>query len=145
MAYDKEERAEIVKKYEAGASFGGIARELGTSVGTIAGIIHRAGVKISDEQRQERNRHKLPPNGAKRRQTTLERVAARKPPRMWKSEYQESAAATAVSILRACSCRYPIGDATDPDFRFCMAETGAPTSPYCKEHMQIVFRPREQK
>jgi GcrA cell cycle regulator len=42
--------------------------------------------------------------------------------------------------LREGMCRWPIGDPTSPDFRFCGASayTGAP---YCEHHAQMAYQP----
>jgi len=42
--------------------------------------------------------------------------------------------------LREGMCRWPIGDPTSPDFRFCGASayTGAP---YCEHHAQLAYQP----
>ncbi len=42
--------------------------------------------------------------------------------------------------LREGMCRWPIGDPTSPDFRFCGARSEIGT-PYCEHHAQIAYQP----
>ncbi|WP_375464079.1 GcrA family cell cycle regulator [uncultured Methylobacterium sp.] len=46
--------------------------------------------------------------------------------------------------LRESMCRWPIGDPTTPDFRFCggRAITGLP---YCTQHAQIAYQPAAER
>jgi len=42
--------------------------------------------------------------------------------------------------LRESMCRWPIGDPTTPEFRFCGGQS-APGVPYCDHHCQIAYQP----
>ncbi|MCZ8100409.1 MAG: GcrA cell cycle regulator [Burkholderiales bacterium] len=42
--------------------------------------------------------------------------------------------------LRDSMCRWPHGDPTSPDFRFCGAKS-PPGTPYCSYHAQIAYQP----
>jgi GcrA cell cycle regulator len=42
--------------------------------------------------------------------------------------------------LRESMCRWPHGDPTSEDFRFCGAKS-PPGTPYCNYHSQIAYQP----
>ncbi len=42
--------------------------------------------------------------------------------------------------LREGMCRWPMGDPTSPEFRFCGARSSA-GAPYCQHHAQIAYQP----
>ena len=46
--------------------------------------------------------------------------------------------------LREAMCRFPLGDPTTPEFRFCgaQASTGLP---YCSHHAQIAYVPAAER
>ena len=51
-----------------------------------------------------------------------------------------------ILTLKLRSCRWPIGDPKEPDFRFCGC-SALPGRPYCAEHMAIAYipiRPRKR-
>jgi GcrA cell cycle regulator len=48
--------------------------------------------------------------------------------------------------LREAMCRWPIGDPTAPDFRFCGARTpGGAGGPYCGFHAQVAYQPAQDR
>jgi GcrA cell cycle regulator len=49
-------------------------------------------------------------------------------------------AGVTIMELREAMCRFPLGDPTTPEFRFCgtQASTGLP---YCAHHAQIAYTP----
>lgn len=48
--------------------------------------------------------------------------------------------------LREAMCRWPIGDPTSPEFRFCGARSpGGGGSPYCGFHAQIAYQPVQDR
>ena len=47
--------------------------------------------------------------------------------------------------LRESSCRWPMGDPTNPEFRFCGARTGQDGSPYCLAHSRLAFQPAPER
>jgi GcrA cell cycle regulator len=46
--------------------------------------------------------------------------------------------------LRDSMCRWPIGDPTSPDFRYCGARC-SPGSPYCTHHARIAYQPSAER
>ena len=48
--------------------------------------------------------------------------------------------------LRETMCRWPIGDPTTPEFRFCGARSpGGGGGPYCGHHAQIAYQPVQDR
>ncbi|ACB97219.1 GcrA family cell cycle regulator [Beijerinckia indica] len=47
--------------------------------------------------------------------------------------------------LRESTCRWPIGDPTQPDFRFCGAHKAPGTGPYCTYHSRIAYQPQQDR
>jgi GcrA cell cycle regulator len=46
--------------------------------------------------------------------------------------------------LRDTMCRWPLGDPTSVDFRYCGSRSG-PLGPYCEEHAQLAFQPTQER
>lgn len=46
--------------------------------------------------------------------------------------------------LRDTMCRWPIGDPTNPEFRYCGSRSG-PLGPYCSEHARLAFQPTQDR
>jgi GcrA cell cycle regulator len=47
--------------------------------------------------------------------------------------------------LREAMCRWPLGDPTNPDFRFCGARTSEAGAPYCVAHAQLAYQPAQDR
>jgi GcrA cell cycle regulator len=45
--------------------------------------------------------------------------------------------------LRETTCRWPLGDPSQPDFRFCCDPVDGKT--YCAKHRALAYQPRESK
>jgi len=46
--------------------------------------------------------------------------------------------------LREGMCRWPVGDPTTPEFRFCGSH-GANIGPYCRHHARIAYQPAQER
>jgi GcrA cell cycle regulator len=46
--------------------------------------------------------------------------------------------------LREGMCRWPVGDPTTPEFRFCGSK-GASVGPYCQHHARIAYQPAQER
>lgn len=46
--------------------------------------------------------------------------------------------------LRDTMCRWPLGDPTSADFRYCGCRSG-PLGPYCEEHARLAFQPTQER
>ena len=47
--------------------------------------------------------------------------------------------------LRESSCRWPMGDPTSAEFRFCGVRTGPSSGPYCAAHSLMAFQPAPER
>jgi GcrA cell cycle regulator len=47
--------------------------------------------------------------------------------------------------LREAMCRWPLGDPTNPEFRFCGARTSEAGAPYCVSHAQLAYQPVQDR
>ena len=47
--------------------------------------------------------------------------------------------------LRESSCRWPMGDPSQAEFRFCGARTGIGAGPYCAPHARLAFQPTHDR
>jgi GcrA cell cycle regulator len=47
--------------------------------------------------------------------------------------------------LRETSCRWPMGDPSNAEFRFCGAKTGIGDGPYCVAHARLAFQPTHDR
>ena len=46
--------------------------------------------------------------------------------------------------LREAMCRFPLGDPTTPEFRYCGAQA-ITDRPYCAHHAQIAYQPATER
>jgi GcrA cell cycle regulator len=46
--------------------------------------------------------------------------------------------------LRENMCRWPVGDPTTPEFRFCGSRS-PPGGPYCMHHARIAYQPAQER
>ncbi len=134
-----DERVELLKKlWNDGLSASQIASELGgVTRNAVIGKVHRLGLS---------GRSKTAPVQApapRPRKPSAPRPAG---PAMDEEieEMAEVAIPTSQRVtimdLRESMCRWPIGDPTNPEFRFCGGRsiTGLP---YCPEHAQVAYQP----
>jgi GcrA cell cycle regulator len=47
--------------------------------------------------------------------------------------------------LRETSCRWPMGDPSNAEFRFCGAKTCIGDGPYCAAHARLAFQPSHDR
>lgn len=47
--------------------------------------------------------------------------------------------------LRESMCRWPMGDPSSPDFRFCGARSAEAGGPYCSAHARIAYQPVQDR
>ncbi|MFV0281504.1 MAG: GcrA family cell cycle regulator [Rhodoblastus sp.] len=45
--------------------------------------------------------------------------------------------------LRESTCRWPLGDPSSPDFRYCGADSPIGEGPYCTYHARIAYQPAQ--
>ncbi len=47
--------------------------------------------------------------------------------------------------LRESTCRWPIGDPTTPEFRFCGGPSPVGGGPYCAYHARVAYQPSQER
>jgi GcrA cell cycle regulator len=47
--------------------------------------------------------------------------------------------------LRESMCRWPMGDPTTPEFRFCGAKSPIGAGPYCAHHSRVAYQPAQDR
>ncbi len=47
--------------------------------------------------------------------------------------------------LRESMCRWPMGDPTTPEFRFCGAKSPIGVGPYCAHHARVAYQPAQDR
>lgn len=151
-----DERVELLKKLWAnGLSASQIATQMGgVTRNAVIGKVHRLGLS---------GRGKVKAAAPRARRATEPRLAKTAAPAPelvetfdTEDQVEEVAAFSGVAVvdevalpqservtimeLRESMCRWPIGDPTTPDFRFCGSQS-VPGVPYCNHHCQIAYQP----
>ena len=158
-----EERLELLKKlWGEGLSASQIAAELGDGMtrNAVLGKSHRLGLvrnssgKISTPRPNKVSRPSVVPSTAKPARgdgPTPVTNSVIQPPSEQPQAPPLSAEATlpqgegvTIMELREGTCRWPLGDPTTPQFRYCggHAITGLP---YCSHHAQIAYQPTMER
>ena len=47
--------------------------------------------------------------------------------------------------LRESMCRWPLGDPSTPDFRYCGADAPVGAGPYCQYHARVAYQPAQDR
>lgn len=156
-----DERVELLSKlWLEGRSASQIATELGLGItrNAVIGKVHRlglAGRPKSAAAVQNRVKPKLVPHPVAderaRANTSYHAVVTplKIPPKAYLAPVQQSADDVVIPFservtimdLRELSCRWPMGDPTNAEFRFCGARTGIAGGPYCTAHSRMAFQP----
>lgn len=161
-----DDRVETLKKLWAdGLSASQIAAELGGGVtrNAVIGKVHRLGLsgrgKTSPSAGQPRPRKPTRPpshpmtlvGGARLGGAVVARAPAATPgiqpqPERLREEDVVIPMSQRVTImeLREGMCRWPLGDPTTPEFRFCGAQSFAGI-PYCAHHSRIAYQPAAER
>jgi GcrA cell cycle regulator len=159
-----EERVELlIRLWDEGLSASRIASELGGSItrNAVIGKVHRlglAGRAKANAPMAHRNRKPVqppatpatgsfPPGGADPGVPATEPQPGNGPePLSPAADHVRLALSERVTImeLRESMCRWPLGDPTTADFRYCGARaiTGLP---YCSHHAQIAYQPAAER
>ena len=152
-----DERVELLSKlWLEGRSASQIAAELGLGVtrNAVIGKVHRLGLS-------GRAKIAAPVTATVRARPKPAQTA---PERLPQAPVEPAVVATAVAApqrpatevvipfstrvtimdLRETMCRWPLGDPTSADFRYCGSRTGE-IGPYCQDHARMAFQPTQER
>ncbi len=155
-----DERVELLRKlWTEGLSASQIAHELANGItrNAVIGKVHRLGMSgrikaassVSSRPRMKSMRpvHSRPSTPIMRGNTAL---ALRQQPMEAPQPIEEIVIPISEMVtileLKEAMCRWPVGDPTTAEFRFCGAKksTNAP-SPYCPYHSRIAYQPLQER
>lgn len=156
-----DERVELLRKlWNSGLSASQVAAELGAGItrNAVIGKIHRLGLaqraKTPPAQRPRTQGGAPAQPSATRAQAprVIGNLALAAAPRTYalpdiRAEDVVIPISERVTLmdLREAMCRWPLGDPTTPDFRFCGAKAIGGANPYCGHHAQIAYQPAQER
>jgi GcrA cell cycle regulator len=135
-----DDRVDTLKKLWAeGLSASQIARQLGdVTRNAVIGKVHRLGLSgRGSPARSERPRAVTVPKPTVK-PVFIKPVIAEDPVVLENGEF-----ATVVT-LKEHMCKWPIGDPSKPDFRFC-GRSSSNGTPYCDAHARVAFQPADRR
>ena len=162
MTWTEERIALLTKLWSEGLSASQIAAELGggASRNAVLGKAHRLGL-VRDETKGPSTPPPPKPPRPRNPPAAAEPPVPQAPPSVPVVVSQQPAsepagtsaqnkagvprsAGVTIMELREAMCRFPLGDPTTPEFRFCgaQASTGLP---YCAHHAQIAYQPAAER
>lgn len=153
-----DERVELLSRlWLDGRSASQIAAELGSGItrNAVIGKVHRLGLagraKAVAPQGQARLKGKPLAADAEVKLETLLEVAPppQQPAPAIVGRNLDVAIPTTERVtimeLRESSCRWPMGDPSQAEFRFCGARTAIGSGPYCVAHSRLAFQPTHDR
>jgi len=158
-----DERVELLKKmWLEGLSASQIANELahGITRNAVIGKVHRLGLSgrvKSPSPAPARPRAKTRPDEDNRGPSTpvvhgnlavaaeLRPAPAPAPRRAAEDVVIPMSERVSIMDLRESMCRWPLGDPSSPDFRYCGAKMQVAIGPYCAHHARIAYQPAQDR
>jgi len=156
-----DERVELLRKlWQDGLSASQIAGELGNGItrNAVIGKVHRLGMSGRVKPPSAATARPRAPKPARppgmlpmrpfiRGNTAL--AAEMRPMELPRQRVEEDVIVplcepVTITDLREHMCRWPLGDPTTPEFRFCGARTGD-TGPYCAGHARMAYQPVQDR
>ncbi len=151
-----EDRVEILTKLWAeGLSASQIAKQLGgVTRNAVIGKVHRLGLsgrakpsnpaRKTARKRSTAPRKRVPSISSKPR---APRPVVQKPPAPPPIEAKPMANGKYATILtiRDHMCKWPIGDPSTSEFRFCGRRTEDKDEPYCTAHSRVAYQPSRRR
>ncbi|WP_363350325.1 GcrA family cell cycle regulator [Methylocystis echinoides] len=164
-----EERVDLLRKlWSDGLSASQVAAELGPGItrNAVIGKIHRLG--LAERAKTAAAQRPRAAKGTARQPATAPVVAAPRagghavhgnvalafaPQAMVVARVAPEAEEVVIPMservtlmeLRESMCRWPMGDPTTPDFRFCGAKSPIGAGPYCAHHARVAYQPAQDR
>ena len=158
MSWTDERVEQLSKLWLEGRSASQIAAELGLGItrNAVIGKVHRLGLAgrakvVTPQPAVVRPKAKAPAGAAPDIAKPGEAEPVVVPLRtvMAPAPVYEVALPTTERVtimeLRETSCRWPMGDPSQAEFRFCGAKTGVGAGPYCATHARLAFQPTQDR
>ncbi|MEA2840132.1 MAG: GcrA cell cycle regulator [Methylobacteriaceae bacterium] len=157
-----DERVELLRKlWQDGLSASQIAGELGGGItrNAVIGKVHRLGMSGRVKPPNAATARPRAPKPARpmgmmatmrplstRGNTALAAapIAAEMPRARMEQNVIPISECVTITDLREHMCRWPLGDPTTPEFRFCGARTGD-VGPYCAGHARMAYQPMQDR
>ena len=160
-----DERVELLRKlWLDGLSASQIASELSNGItrNAVIGKVHRLGLSgraKAPAQTTPRSRPSKPVRAAPpppRQQQPIVRgnLAFALAPRMAEAPQPRAqledvvvpmSERVTIMELRESMCRWPLGDPSQPDFRYCGADSPVGGGPYCQYHARVAYQPAQAR
>jgi GcrA cell cycle regulator len=155
-----DERVELLRKlWNEGLSASQVAAELGGGItrNAVIGKIHRLGLaERAKAPSAPRPRAAKPPraqNPARGHGHLVGNVAlafaprahVAPAPRLDEDVVIPMSERVTLLELRESMCRWPMGDPTTPEFRFCGAKSPTGSGPYCAYHAHVAYQPVQDR
>ena len=162
------ERVELLRKlWLDGLSASRIAAELagGVTRNAVIGKVHRLGlsgrVKPQSSPASQRHRDAKPAGAARpgmpqravampmRGNTALAIQDRPTPAPLVRRSYDDNVVNMTENVtimeLRESMCRWPVGDPSSAEFRYCGAKAPIGEGPYCKHHSRMAYQPTQER
>lgn len=156
-----DDRVELLRKlWSEGLSASRVATELGPGItrNAVIGKIHRLGLAeraktVSAPRPRAAKPPRQPAQPRQQGPSVMGNVALALSPRALAAPAPAVDEEVVVPIcervtlmeLREAMCRWPMGDPTAPEFRFCGAKSPIGAGPYCAYHARIAYQPAQDR
>jgi len=156
-----EERVELLRKlWNDGLSASQVAAELGAGItrNAVIGKIHRLGLaeraktasaprpRVAKPPRQQpQMRSQGPVVHGNVALAFAPRAMVAPAPRIEEEVVVPLSERVTLMELREAMCRWPMGDPTNADFRFCGAKSPGGSGPYCGYHARVAYQPAQDR
>jgi GcrA cell cycle regulator len=164
-----DERVELLRKlWLDGLSASRIAAELagGVTRNAVIGKVHRLGlsgrVKAQTSTQTMRRLNKPAVSSARAAVSAAPRAAALQvrgnvalaihevaPAPLVQRSFDDNVVSMTENVtimeLRESMCRWPVGDPSSPDFRYCGGKAPIGEGPYCKHHSRMAYQPSQDR